>query len=200
MRTWDDEGAILVSDDRRMSTRDYSDIRQLGPADLSFIDDFIMSKHTGKGSVTIASIRSALARPLVPEDGLEPGRGLEVSKAVVHYALTVLLKYQWGKINGNKIKRNKARQDIIRAYLMDLADAYKLESEGDYVIVYTDESYIHQNIAPEFSWIKEGAEVERTRSKGQRICILHAITRHGPLTYHEDEYPESVEFTGNLIP
>ena len=197
LRIWDLERAVLVNDEPRTSNRDYSDVRDLGADDLSFIDEYIMGNHKNGGSVTIASIRTALARPLVPTDGGKPGRGLNTTKSVVQYALHTLLGYEWGKVNGKKIQRNEARQDIIRAYLADIADAYKLEEEGDYVIVYTDESYIHQNIAPEFSWIKEGNEVERTRSKGQRICILHAITKYGPLTYKQGEYPESVRFTGD---
>ena len=197
LRTWNLERAVLVNDEPRTSNRDYSDVRDLGADDLSFIDEYIMQNHTNGGSVTIASIRTALARPLVPTDGGKPGRGLNTTKSVVHYALHTLLKYEWGRVKGKKIQRNEARQDIIRAYLADIADAYKLEEEEDYVIVYTDESYVHQNIAPEFSWIKKGNDVERTRSKGQRICILHAITKHGPLTYKQGKYPESVRFTGD---
>jgi len=197
LHIWDAERAILVNDEKVMSNREYSDARQLGPADLSFIDDHISDLHKRGGSVTINSIRAALARPLVPAGDAKPGRGLSVKRNVVEYALRKFLGYEWGRVKGKKIQRNEARQSIIRAYLADLADAYKLEADGDHVIVYTDESYIHQNIAPEFSWIKEGNDVERSRSKGQRICILHAITKHGPLTYKQGEYPESIYFTGD---
>ena len=63
------------------------------------------------------------------------------------------------------------------------ADALKLERRGTHVIVYLDESYVHQNHAPTESWLKEDGDgrVERSSSRGRRVIILHAITKDGPL-------------------
>ena len=44
-------------------------------------------------------------------------------------------------------------------------------------------SYIHQNHAPTESWLKADGDrrVNRSSSKGNRLIILHAITKDGPL-------------------
>ena len=43
------------------------------------------------------------------------------------------------------------------------------------------QSFIHQNHAPDSSWIKGDGFVDRSSSKGSRLIILHAITKFGPL-------------------
>ena len=174
----------------------------------------------------------------------------QVKRGVVQHALTQFLGYKYGKIKGRVIKRDKKRPGIIRQYLLDLANARELERSGDYVIVYTDESYVHQNIAPEYAYLKIGGvdgprapvakvgaggcdvPLPRARARaaiaaaaaaaaatvvvvvvvivvvaaaaaaatykpltimhttpppfpllsGKRICIVHAITKDGPLT------------------
>ena len=78
----------------------------------------------------------------------------QVRRGVVQRALTQFLGYEYGKIKGRVVERDKKRPDIIRQYLLDLANARELERSGDYVILYTDESYVHQNIAPEYTYLK----------------------------------------------
>ena len=43
------------------------------------------------------------------------------------------------------------------------------------------QSFIHQNHAPDSSWIKGDGFVDRSSSKGSRLIILHAISKYGPL-------------------
>jgi hypothetical protein len=62
------------------------------------------------------------------------------------------------------------------------------EREGKAVLVYTDESYLHQNHAPGKSWIsmnKDGDVIDRGTSRGRRLVMLHAITRDGPLVTND---------------
>lgn len=228
LKTWYDDGAVLVNEVERNGNRSYEEARTLCPDDIKFIDDWIESKHAKEGSVTVPSIMAALARPKQPEveadsrspcagsrrraqgaDGAgaaepvtEPeegwGRGLTVKEHVVKYALKHFMGYSYSDVDSKKVERNEARPDIIRAYLLDLANAYELSEteDSDYIMVFTDESYIHSNSAPKMTWKKEGDRVPRTRSKGTRICILHAITKDGPLTHAADAAPASVRFTG----
>ena len=56
------------------------------------------------------------------------------------------------------------------------------------MLVYTDESYLHQNHAPGKSWIsmnKDGDVIDRGTSRGRRLVMLHAITRDGPLVTND---------------
>ena len=50
---------------------------------------------------------------------------------------------------------------------------------GDYVLVFTDETYLHQNHSPLTSWVDETREVGKTSSKGKRLIVLHAVTMDG---------------------
>jgi hypothetical protein len=58
------------------------------------------------------------------------------------------------------------RNDVIRTYLKAYGDALALERRGTHIIVYFDESYVHQNHAPTESWLKEDGDrhVERSSS------------------------------------
>ena len=91
----------------------------------------------------------------------------QVKRGAVQHALTQFLGYKYGKIKGRVIKRDKKRPDIIRQYLLDLANARELERSGDYVIVYTDESYVHQNIAPEYTYLKIDGDGRTARTSGK---------------------------------
>jgi hypothetical protein len=48
---------------------------------------------------------------------------------------------------------------------------------GDYVLVFTDETYLHQNHSPLTSWVDETRLVGKTSSKGKRLIVFHAVTR-----------------------
>ncbi len=53
----------------------------------------------------------------------------------------------------------------------------RFEVRGEYVIVFTDETYIHQTHSPLTSWTpEEDRSVGKTSSKGKRLVVLNAIT------------------------
>ena len=70
----------------------------------------------------------------------------------------------------------------VAKFIVDYNRALLEEENGVYVIVYTDESYIHSNHARQFGWFKEGKvpTVDRTRRTGRHV-IFHAITKDGLL-------------------
>jgi len=118
------------------------------------------------------------------------GKDVVFTRKCVRYALRNYLGWHWGKIKPRKTKGDLDRRDVIAAYLRDFGRALKLEREGHAVLVYTDESYLHQNHCPGNSWIskdKDGNIVDRVTSKGRRLIMLHAITKDGPLVTMDDQ-------------
>ena len=167
------------------------DARQLKPDHLAEIETFIAECHgpRGGGRVTLQSIQGHLLRTFSKTSERMRTREneklvlSEVKLSVIRYALVTFLGYAWGKIRLRKIQGDPKRPDIMRTYLKAYADALKKEREGTHVIVYTDESYLHQNHAPTESWLKADGDrhVDRSSSKGKRLIILHAISKFGPI-------------------
>ena len=62
------------------------------------------------------------------------------------------------------------------------------EENGTHIIVYTDESYIHDNHAIQFSWFPSmgSNRIARAKRRG-RLIIFHAITKDGLLTHARSE-------------
>ena len=193
LKAWEDEHEILYTE--RSGAAPRVKARQLKPEHVAEIELFIERNHADRGqSVTVASLVKHLAtdRP--------DFKGVIVSRTVVCYALHHFLGYGWGKIKGKAIKRDPRRPDIIRQYLLDFANALKLEQDGTHILVYVDESYIHQNIAPQFSWLKAHSDgkVSRMTSRGTRVCIVYAITKGGPLC-EADSDGRPLEFGDNFV-
>jgi hypothetical protein len=189
-RYWKD-GTVLVNETPRgRASPNYvlDDARKLQPKHLARVESYIAECHgtKGGGRVTIDNIRKDLLSTFGAGGKTRAGSALrltEVSRSVVRYALVHMLGYRWGKIRLKKINPDPERNDVIRTYLKAYGDALALERRGTHIIVYFDESYVHQNHAPTESWLKEDGDrhVERSSSKGKRVIILHAITKDGPL-------------------
>ena len=84
--------------------------------------------------------------------------------------------YRWGNVKPRKCESDPERVDVKRTYLRDYAAALRKEDAGTHVCVYFDESYIHQNHTAGKSWLKydmDGNYINRGRSKGKRLIILH---------------------------
>ena len=83
------------------------------------------------------------------------------------------------------VRLTQKRKDRIREFVKGLAHALKLEEEGSAVIVYMDESYIHEGACSMKAWQRannEGVtEQQRSTTKGKMLIIVHAITKDGLL-------------------
>ena len=83
----------------------------------------------------------------------------------------------------------------IRRFLLEINAATKEEDAGHAVIVYMDESLVHQAHASVYSFFLLDGRGEadsgfgRTTGKGQRMIIVHAITKHSPLVTRNDGFP-----------
>lgn len=82
---------------------------------------------------------------------------------------------------------NEERLARIRRFLVEIDRAVKEENEGNAVLVYMDESFVHQAHGSAYSYFfmdQEGVVDDgfgRTSGKGLRLIMVHAITKHGPL-------------------
>lgn len=187
LKAWNEDRAVLVTE--RGAGAPIKSARKLKPEHLVAMEEDIEQANSARGrAVTLNSLRALLRKGREAKDN-DPGfEGVEVTRDVVRYALKHFLGYAYGKIKGKKISRDAKRPDIIRQYLLDFANALELEKKGTHVIVYVDESYINQNIAPNYTYLKIGSDgkTNRASGKGKRVCILHAITKDGPLCTKDD--------------
>ncbi len=168
------DGSVLVWDgttNGKGSENYVDDARKLGPEHLKFIDDFISETHAAGGTVSVPTCADELAKKFAR---------LYVSEGCVRYAMVNYCDagdgYGWGSVKPTKCETDPDRIDVKRTYLRDYSQALKREEAGTHILVYFDESYIHQNHARGKSWLKrnkDGKYIGRNRSKGKRLIILH---------------------------
>jgi hypothetical protein len=168
------DGSVLVWDgttNGKGSENYVDDARKLGPEHLKFIDDFISETHAAGGTVSVPTCADELAKKFAR---------LYVSEGCVRYAMVNYCDagdgYGWGSVKPTKCETDPDRIDVKRTYVRDYSQALKREEAGTHILVYFDESYIHQNHARGKSWLKrnkDGKYIGRNRSKGKRLIILH---------------------------
>lgn len=108
-----------------------------------------------------------------------------VTKRVIRKILK-RLGYRWGKLEKASAgrKRPELREEL-HEYLVKYAKALEKQSTGEWVIVYMDESYIHQRHSKAYTWFHPEHEDKNKvfcgTGKGKRLIIVHAITKDGLL-------------------
>ena len=160
------------------------------------------------GQVTLIEIMNYMRGPLAEgeEDSGDSSSGAEeteaapvlaealrvdIPRASLRYLLIhhLQLNYRYTKKKttfSNPVKRHHR----IRKFMIEMDRALKMQDatwteggdfqvRGDYVLVFTDETYLHQNHSPLTSWVDETREVGKTSSKGKRLIVLHAVTMDG---------------------
>ncbi|CAB1118710.1 unnamed protein product [Ectocarpus sp. CCAP 1310/34] len=90
---------------------------------------------------------------------------------------------------------NEERKNRIRLFLVKMDLAKRAEDAGVAVIVYMDESFVHQAHGSAYSYFPSNDkgvvqdEIGRTTGKGVRMIMVHAITKHGPLAELQEGFP-----------
>lgn len=110
--------------------------------------------------------------------------GLNVTSRTVQRWLHAL-GYHWRKkryVGGVKPAARSAR---IRQFIIEYAEALAEEQAGRAVIVYTDESFIHQHHSCQLGWVRVGDPSVVGDSDGKRLILLHAMTDSGLLAVPE---------------
>jgi len=105
----------------------------------------------------------------------------------------------WRPTKPKAITFKAYRSDAIGSYVIGYSLVKKRAAAGEVVLVYTDESYIHQGHQRGSSYFRNGGgEFNKKSGKGPRLIILHAITEHGPVCEHIDGKPiDDLVWNGN---
>ena len=74
----------------------------------------------------------------------------------------------------------------VAQFIVRYAQALKKQADGTHVIVFTDESYAHNNHASTLGWVFPSSEGVNISRRDGRLIILHAITKDGLLTETND--------------
>ena len=143
---------------------------------------------------TVRSIRNHMIRKF----------GVRYKRSCIYYALRVRLGYVYAKPKVRSVIMTDKRKNRLRKHWLQRDLALKMQARGDAVLVYMDESYVHQNHFPKECWYHPGRpKVVRPAGKGQRLIIVHAITKHGLLRYcarGPDNPPAPAEFDSSIQP
>lgn len=144
-------------------------------------------------SQTILERRDAGLTTTIPEliDIINQKFDIKVTYNQMRHIMANNLKYEYGKMDSTYTKANLASRDKrIRKFLFEYSRALQLQSNNQAVIIYSDESYIHQKHKSRYGWHKPGEnELYGGTGKGPRLIMLHAMTADG-LVYVpvDDEY------------
>ena len=141
------------------------------------------NSKAGPGKVTLKEIQKHMLEK-APES-----LRVRIPRSSLSYMLRKNMGYVYAytKKKGALMKGEK-RHAIIRRFVIEMHRALKAQEKGECIIVFTDETYIHQNHSPLMSWVKpDDKSVEKTTSKGNRLIVLHAITTDDFITLNDDE-------------
>lgn len=180
---WEREGALLEKTGKgRGVARSASDRRHLfSPDEIEGIRAFIASEHEAGRQV----FRHRLGSWILQKYGI-----VLSDRVVGGYLARLGYKRCRGRMKIPPMdEQRKAR---IRRFLVEMDAAQTLEREGKAVVVYMDESFVHQahNAAYSYFCMDENGKLQdgfgRTSAKGSRMIMVHAITKDGPLVAHDD--------------
>ena len=162
---------------------------------LESIRNYIDSNNNKSGGmVSIRSIRNHLQREF----------GVRYNRNALYYCLSVRLGYKYAKPKSKCVLMTDKRKRRLRRHWLQRDLALKAQARGEAILVYMDESYIHQNHFPAKCWLHpDRPHVTRPAGKGQRCIIVNAITLDGLLRYcprGEDNPPAPGEWDSGIYP
>jgi transposase len=95
------------------------------------------------------------------------------------------LGYVYGKKRFVGAVKPACRHVRMRRFILEYAAALQRQLTGDTMLVYTDESYVHDRHCAPMLWFNPSSptqnEVQGDDSGGKRLMIVHAMTRDGLL-------------------
>ena len=162
---------------------------------LSAITKFVDNNNKKAGGMTsVRVIRNHLLRTF----------GVRYKRSAIYYALRARLGYRYAKPTSRCVVITEKRRRRLRKHYLQRDLALKLQARGEAIIVYMDESYVHQNHFPKNCWFHpDRPKVTRPAGKGKRLIIIYAITVDGLLRYcpaGEDNPPAPGEFDSGIYP
>ena len=168
---YDNNGEVKVSMDERRSHRVYTSSLQL--THVSELQQFIVLNHSQGKVCTITQMIDHL---------LEIYK-IEFTHREVRNALH-RSGYVWGELEAVPTPRlSESRVARLRKFVIQYAEALKLERDGSHIVVYMDETYCHTNYSSQQTWfhpeIHTTTELIRPSGKGTRMIVVHAISGNG---------------------
>jgi len=141
---------------------------------------YVNSEH-GKGStVTNKKLRAHILKKL----------GVVVSRTTMQRTMR-RLGLCWSAVKPKPRTLGAYRLEEIRNFLIELDELVRaMESgeESNAVLVFTDESYVHNTHASKFSYVPaDKKHINRKTGRGRRLIIMHAITPDGPLCERDEK-------------
>lgn len=94
--------------------------------------------------------------------------GEDIPKSTLHLWMTRDLKLKWGERKLTGLEK-KTADAMIRRYMLSYADAKAEEDAGTAVLVWMDESYIHQGYCSRFGWFMADDKV--VPNKGKEVTV-----------------------------
>jgi len=150
---------------------------QFSTDDVADLERWVIDLNSTQGGVTLKRLKERFLTM----------KNLKVRTAAIRKTLH-RLGYKWGPAKKmGKLRKCVSRTARIRQYLLEYSEALRLQRDGDgdgceYVIVYMDESYIHQRHTSGHTWAKKNENIIRTGGGlGSRCIVVHAITEDGLL-------------------
>ncbi len=201
---WREHEEVLLGDASRRGSASENvtieDLRQLSPAHYKEVEKFIdtCNSKAGPGKVTLNEIRKHM-RESAPN-----ALRCNIPRSSLSYMLRKHMgfEYAYTKKKGTFMAGEK-RHARIRKFVIEMNRALQKQADGTHVIVFTDETYIHQNHSPLMSWVRKSDHgVEKTSSKGKRLIVLHAITTDGFVLMRDADNKPIEEFAidGDMSP
>jgi transposase len=158
---------------------DHSTQQKVSSEHLIEMIKFIDQQHSEGRSVTNRKVQNWFQQVL----------GITMSRRTIQRKLQAT-GLSWSKVKPRKRTLASFRLKAIRDFLISLDNYVRAIQNGNpegLVLVFTDESYVHNTHALDHSYLQKGKEhIERSRSKGRRLIILHAITTNGPLAERDE--------------
>ena len=125
----------------------------------------------------------------------------------VWYAMSERLGLRYKTAFKKRIVFTEGRIKTADFFVTQLDEVLKMQRDGDVIVVYMDESYVHNNHMPSKCWQEllhaDGSEnieanrVERSRSKGALTVIIHACTKDGWLCHYEGDGADGAPLDGD---
>ena len=173
-KVFDQDGCVIVADTstrgRGSANYDQSIYKKITIEHLTAMVVWVDKQHSKGETVTNQRVRNWFRTTYQ----------IEISKTRVSRHLNEM-GLRWRSAKPKRRTVAEYRTEVLTKFLLGV-DQY-LKGEDNYVFVYTDESYIHNTHAMANSYFdSKESRIDRSASKGRRLCIMHAITKDGPIT------------------
>jgi len=131
---------------------------------------------------TLAEAR--LTNAFLPAREVMRRAGVQVSERHARRLLR-RMGYRWRRKRPMGTAGKEQMDQRMRHFITQYSDALQQQQAGVAIIVSTDESYIHTHHRNRYLWAdaldSEGTHVKGSPSKGDRLILLHAMTKDGLL-------------------